>query len=145
MTAALIAAALASLSSPAVCYDRAVVGYIRHADHAVDLDTFVKPGDVVLGARMDVEIAVETTLAGPSAPRSARARAVLTHPFKPTARLLILLRDGPIDAGRENGVQEWRGGFIPDASREFPWRVVAVYSARDGATIDDPRLPPRCA
>jgi len=152
MSVIVAAAALATLiqtSSGAddVCYDRAVVGYIRHADHFVDLNNFLQPqaGVLMWGGRMDVDIEVEKVLAGPATPKSVKARVVLTDLFSSKTPLMILLKEGPVDPDRDNTVQQWKGRFIPRASREFPWRIVAVETVRSGVALDDPSLPPQCS
>ncbi len=153
MPASLVAVALATLiqtsSGPdAVCYDLAIVGHIRDARNFVDLNDFVQPQtprDVMMGGRVDIDIRVDQALVGVPPSSTLRARAVLTHMFKPTARLVMLLRRGPIEPGRENKVQAWNGGFIPRASTAFPWRLVLVRSWSAGFDPADPSLPPRCS
>jgi hypothetical protein len=143
---AVLALASASGAAPpeAVCYDRAVLGHLRNARHFVDLNDFY-PGQVMLGGRWDVDIAVDQVLDGGPAPSTLRARVVLTHLLRPDARLLLFVKKGPVEPGKDNTIGEWNGGFIPAATAERPWRVVAVHSARGGLHSDDPGLPPRCA
>ena len=153
MPASLVAVALATLvqtsSAPDdVCYDLAIVGRMRDARNFVDLNDLVPPQtprDVLMGGRVDIDIGVDQVLVGVPASSTIRARAVLTHLLKPTARLVILLRRGPVEPGRGNTVQAWNGGFIPRASTEFPWRVVVIRSWSAGFDPADPSLPPRCS
>jgi hypothetical protein len=153
MPVPLVAAALATLiqtsSAPDdVCYDLAILGRIRDARNFADLNDLVPPQtlrDVLMGGRVDIDIGVDEVLVGVPTSSTIRARAVLTHSLKPTARLVILLRRGPVEPGRENTVQAWNGGFIPRASSEIPWRLVLVRSWRAGFDPADPSLPPRCS
>ncbi|HEY5289762.1 MAG TPA: hypothetical protein VIJ59_06985 [Caulobacteraceae bacterium] len=147
----LVAAALAALiQAPIalddVCYDRAVVGHIRHGENFVDLNNLVQaPGMLMIGGRWDVDIEVDKVLLSSSAPEAMKARAVLTNLFRPKAKLLILLKNGPVEPGKDNTVQEWGGRFIPRASTERPWRVVFVQQAgSSGFDPSDPSFPPRC-
>jgi len=135
---------LASSATDAVCYDRAIVGHIRHAENFVDLNDFF-PGQLMLGGRFDVDIGVDQVLAGSRKPTTIKARVVLTHMIRPRVQLLILLRRGPVEAGKENAVQMWGGGFIPRASSQFPWRVVVVRRWSGRFDPSDPSLPPRCS
>lgn len=153
MAATLIAAAVAALAqapSPAdeFCYDRAVVGSIRHADGFVDLNDFYRgggPGAVMLGGRWDVEIRVDRVLAGARTPTTIKARAVLTHMIRPQTRRMFLLRRGPLEAGMDNEMEEWSGGFVPHASTEHPWSVVLIRAPAPRLDPGDPSLPPRCS
>jgi hypothetical protein len=151
MPASLVAVALAALIQRGpddVCYDLAIVGHIRDARNFVDLNDLVPPQtlrDVMLGGRVDIDIGVDQVLVGVPPSSTLRARAVLTHMFKPTARLVMLLRRGPVEPGKEETVQAWNGGFIPRASTAFPWRLVLVRSWSAGFDPADPSLPPRCS
>lgn len=151
--AILLAAALAAATAPAaraadVCYDSAIVGRIVTAKHYADLEQFIAPtsaASIMLGGRWDVDIAVDRVLAGARMPATVRARVVLTDLLSPKARLLLLMRKGPVEPGRDNTVQDLGWGFVPAASAAIPWRVVFLKSWRDGVDASDPALPPRCS
>jgi tetratricopeptide (TPR) repeat protein len=152
MPALLLAAALATPMQPSgtaddICYDRAIVGHIRHAENFVGLDHFVQaePRALIMGGRWDIDIGVDQVLAGAPTPATIKARVVLTDLFTPKSTLLILLKQGPVDADKDNTVQEWNGRFIPRASTEIPWRVVLVETWRRGFDPRDPSFPPRCS
>ena len=130
-----------------VCYDRAVVGHIRHAEHFAGLDQFVevKPNEVILGGRWDVDIDVEKVVAGALTPTPLKARVVLTTLFTRNARLLIFLKDGPLEPDKDNTLQEWNGRLVPRASADHPWRVVLVTKLPNRIDLGEPSFPPRCS
>ena len=101
----------------------------------MDLNDFFRgqPGALMIGGRVDIDIRVDRVLAGAPTPTAIKARAALTHLIKPKARLLILLKQGPVEPGKDNTAQEWSGGFISRASAELPWRVVLVASGPPGS------------
>ena len=99
----------------------------------------------MIGGRFDVDIDADRVLAGARTPTTFKARVVLTHMIRPRTRLLILLKQGPVEPGKDDTVQVWNGGFIPHASAQFPWRVVLVKAGGDGFDTNDPNLPPRCS
>ncbi len=151
MSVLLIAAAVATLTQASntaddICYDLAVVGHFQHTENFVGLDHFVQaqPGVIVVGGRWDVDIDVDKVFAGSPTPATMQARVVLTDLFTPKAKLLILLKNGPVEADKDNTVQEWNGRFIPRASAERPWRVVFLQTKSSGFDPTDPNLPPRC-
>jgi len=149
LVAATLATALTQASNIAdgICYDRAVLGRIRHVENFVDLNNFVQahPNLMMVGGRWDVDIDVDKVLAGNSAPAPIKARAVLTDLFSPKTKLLIFLKNGPVEPGKDNTVQEWKGRFIPRASNERPWRVVFVQTASREFDPGNPSFPPRCS
>jgi hypothetical protein len=152
MMGLLAAAALASLvqvgnKPDAVCYDLAIAGHIRHAEDFVGLDKFIRlEGDEIsFGGRWDVDIDVDKIYAGNFKSVSLKARVVSTTMFSPKARLLILLKNGPVEADKDNTLQEWGGRYIPRPSYERPWSVVFVQSSGMRFDPDDPSLPPRCS
>src|SRR6185312_14517286 len=86
LVAATLATALTQASNIAdgICYDRAVLGRIRHVENFVDLNNFVQahPNLMMVGGRWDVD----KVLAGNSAPAPIKARAVLTDLFSPKTK-----------------------------------------------------------
>ena len=152
MVALLVAAALAtqaqaSNAADEVCYDRAVVGHFQHADNFVGLDHFVQaqPGEVMVGGRWDVDIDVDKVFVGDPKPTTMKARVVLTDLFTPGAKLLLLLKKGPVEPDKDNTVREWNGRFIPRPSTARPWSVVFLQMKSGGFDPGDPSIPPRCS
>ncbi len=152
MPTLLLAAALATLTQPPavaddICFDRAVVGHIVDAENFVGLDHFVQaaPNSMVLGGRWDIDIGVDQLLAGPKTPSTLKARVVLTDMFSRKVKLLIFLRKGPFEPGRDNTVQGVGWGFVPRASAEIPWRVVLIETWRGQFDAGNPNFLPRCS
>jgi hypothetical protein len=150
MTALLLAAALTSQTPAArisddICYDLAIVGRIRHYENFVGLDRFLQlgPNELAFGGRFDVDIDVDKVLAGNLPPTGLQARVVLTTEKSPKARMLMLLKYGPVEPDRDNTVRAWDGGYFPRASKDRPWSVLVVRSA-NRVELADPSLPPRC-
>jgi|HubBroStandDraft_1064217.scaffolds.fasta_scaffold128038_2 hypothetical protein len=148
--AALVSTADHAPSDEAVCYDRAIVGYLVKAEHEADLQDLMPRSktELYIGERWDVTIRVQRSLAGAPHEGTIRARVILTHLIKPSAPLLLLLRNGPLWVGGEDVVMSSQDGRsnVPAATPDYPWRVVYVESWRGHGRFEpgDAAYPPRC-
>jgi hypothetical protein len=128
-----------------VCYDLAVVGRIRNYQNFEGLDRFLQlgPDGFAFGGRFDIDIAVDKVLAGKLPSNGLKARVVLTTEKSPKARLLMLLKYGPVEPEKDNTLRSWNGGYFPRPSNERPWSVLVVRG--EHTDLSDPSLPPRCS